>query len=281
MTNRETMRISLRGVNYAVDVVDPTTTQKETLLLLHGFTGGRQVFDAFVDEWSKRYRLIIPDLLGHGQSDAPVNPARYTMQETTSDLKAIIDYFGLSEVNVLGYSMGGRIALGFGVEYPSCVQRIVLEGASPGLRTEAERRQRIESDEALADFIVKYGITAFVDRWEGMPLFASQKTLQRDVLERQRKLRLSHNPVGLASSLRGIGTGSQPSYWSDLALFKVPTLLITGELDEKFTGLNSNMQKQFQKAKHLVLCDAGHTPHLEQPNPFSQQVLAFVTGSPI
>lgn len=273
------MFISIRDVRYAVDVVESVNGQKDTLLLLHGFTGCRQVFDSFVDEWSKQYRLVIPDLLGHGESDVPTDPRRYAMQETTADLKAIMDYFDLSQVDLLGYSMGGRIALGFAITYPTCVRRLVLEGASPGLQMEEDRRQRIELDEVLARFILEEGIRAFVDRWESLPLFASQERLPSAVLGRQREIRLSHRAVGLASSLQGIGTGRQPSYWLDLADFESPTLLVTGGLDPKFTDLNRHMQEQFQNAEHVVLADAGHTPHLEKPSLFSQQVLSFLNGN--
>ncbi|WAH38793.1 2-succinyl-6-hydroxy-2,4-cyclohexadiene-1-carboxylate synthase [Alicyclobacillus dauci] len=264
--------LSIRGVTYAAVEFG----SGESLLLLHGFTGSKAVFQPFREEWASHFRCIVPDLLGHGDSDAPLSPVRYGMAETLRDVLAILDTLEVKQTHVLGYSMGGRIALAFALTYPERVHRLVLEGASPGLRTDDGRTSRRASDEQLAQFIETEGVQAFVERWESIPLFASQRRLPEDVFLNQRAIRSQQRKEGLAGSLRGIGTGQQPSYWSRLHELRIPTLLVTGELDMKFTQINEQMAACMQDATHVVIQDAGHTPHIEKPSDFQRIVVEFL-----
>ena len=99
------------------------------------------------------------------------------MEEMANDLKCIFDKFSITKAHVLGYSMGGRLALTFANLYPQCVRSLILESTSPGLETEEERSERRKSDQQLAERILNDGIEAFVERWENITLFESQKRL--------------------------------------------------------------------------------------------------------
>jgi 2-succinyl-6-hydroxy-2,4-cyclohexadiene-1-carboxylate synthase len=89
--------------------------------------------------------------------------------------------------------------------------------------------------------------------------------------------RLRNHPSGLANSLRGMGTGVQPSLWEDLNELNKPTLLIAGELDEKFVQIASQMHQTLPNSQLRLIPDAGHTTHLEQPDHFNRHVLGFLT----
>lgn len=130
--------------------------------------------------------------------------------------------------------MGGRLAYSFAMTYPERVSALVLESTTPGLKTLGERRERIMRDRKLADFILRDGLEAFVAYWENIPLFSSQQRLAEDIRYRIRSGRLRNNKIGLANSLTGMGTGSQPSLWSRVEEIDVPVLLICGEWDENF-----------------------------------------------
>ena len=73
--------------------------------------------------------------------------------------------------------MGGRIALAYTIKYPERVTSLILESASPGLKTEQERIERREADELLAKKINSEGIPSFVEFWENIPLFAFAKEI--------------------------------------------------------------------------------------------------------
>ncbi|GMA60260.1 hypothetical protein GCM10025859_07000 [Alicyclobacillus fastidiosus] len=144
--------------------------------------------------------------------------------------------------------------------------------------TEEERRARRASDEALATKLERQGIVAFVRDWEEVPLFASQKRLPEERFMQQRDIRESQRVEGLAASLRGIGTGAQPSMWPHLQQIEAKTLLITGELDRKFTGIASEMSAQIPRCDKVVIANAGHTPHVEEPLPFTRVLTDFLTS---
>ncbi|MFC7364433.1 MULTISPECIES: 2-succinyl-6-hydroxy-2,4-cyclohexadiene-1-carboxylate synthase [Bhargavaea] len=262
----EPLTAMVRGIRISYrEAGDP---HGEPLVLLHGFTGSSLSWTAFADEFGS-YRLIMPDMTGHGNTDAPLGSDRYTMDEQVADLDALFTQLGLERFSLLGYSMGGRIAIGFAAAHPEKISRLILESTSPGLRTEDERKSRRESDGKLAAFIEREGIRAFTGRWENIPLFASQKRLPEDVRDRVRSGRLSNDPTGLAGSLRGIGTGNQPSYWDCLEQFGMPVTLITGALDEKYVKIAGDMARRLPDAHHVTVPDAGHTVHVENPARFA------------
>lgn len=257
------------GVNYHVEV----RGQGEPLLLLHGFSGSGANWRAQAEAFVGQYRVITVDLLGHGRTESPDAPMRYAMERAASDLIGVLDALGEEKTHLLGYSMGGRLALYMALEYPQRFRRLILESASPGLRTEAERQARMEQDEALAARIENEGIPAFADYWTNLPLFSSQS---REVRERLHAQRLNNNPHGLANSLRGMGTGAQPSLWGRLGELYLPTLLMCGALDTKFRGINAEMQALISDAELVIVPDAGHTIHAEQAECFCTNVMRFL-----
>jgi 2-succinyl-6-hydroxy-2,4-cyclohexadiene-1-carboxylate synthase len=257
------------GLNYHYEI----TGDGPPLLMLHGFTGSLENWRSHADVLSKRFQVITVDLPGHGQTDAPEDPERYRMERVGTDLTKLIE----QPVHLLSYSMGARLALYVALTYPDHVQSLILESGSPGLATEDERQARIRSDEALADRIERDGLAAFVNHWEAIPLFASQQNLSSEIRQRLRDQRLHNRPHGLANSLRGMGTGVQPSLWDRLGELKMPVLLMTGELDTKFVGIAQQMYDRIPDARLVVAPDVGHTIHLEAPAVFQAQVLEFLS----
>jgi 2-succinyl-6-hydroxy-2,4-cyclohexadiene-1-carboxylate synthase len=247
------------------------------VLLLHGFTGcvsawGEEVRGALCT----RNRLVAVDLLGHGESDKPIAARRYALDNTVCDLCEVLDQLSIERAVWVGYSMGGRIALGGAVRRPDRVSALVLEGASPGIPDESGRRERAASDDALARMLEAQGLERFVERWLDQPLFRTQKRLGPEQLGRMRELRLRNAPAALAACLRGLGTGMQPSFWEQLAEVRVPVLLVAGELDEKFRRIAETMQRTLPRAQLEIIPEAGHTTHLEQPEAFVSGVQGFL-----
>ncbi len=271
--------LCVNGVLYHVEV----TGQGNPLLLLHGFTGSGQNWADHVPTLAQHYRVVTLDILGHGLTDSPADPARYSMEKVAADVTAVLHQssivnFQSSIVNLLGYSMGGRLALYLAVHYPHLIRALILESASPGLETEPERAARRARDHALADRIESESVAAFVDYWEALPLWASQQQLAPEKRAALRAQRLNNNPTGLANSLRGMGTGAQPSLWPHLSELTTPVLLLAGETDEKFVGINRRMHNLLLNSQLELIADAGHAVHLERPYAFRQVVLTFLDG---
>ena len=246
----------------------------DALLLVHGFTGSVEAWgDGILDVLARHYRVLAVDLLGHGRSSRPHDAERYRMEEVLLDLLEVLDAVGVEHARWVGYSMGGRVALAGAILHPGRVAGLVLESASPGLEAASDREERRRADEALARRLEAEGIEPFVAGWMALPLFATQRRLPPETLEAARRRRLRNEPLALAASLRGLGTGVQPSFWDRLHEIGAPTLLLTGAEDGKFTGLARRMSAEIPEAVHKVVPRAGHTVHLEAPGAWLEAVV--------
>jgi 2-succinyl-6-hydroxy-2,4-cyclohexadiene-1-carboxylate synthase len=262
-------RLSVNGVNLGVVQYGEKWSSRATLVLLHGFTGSAIAWeDISIDLASLGLHVVALDMLGHGQSDAPADAGRYSMEHCQKDILAALQILGVErgEAILLGYSMGGRIALY--CAFAGYFRALILESASPGLATSVERQQRRASDEALATRIERDGVEAFIDYWRKIPLFASQQQLAVEQREELHAQRLTNRAQGLANSLRGVGTGVQPELYTSLPTLNLPVLLLAGELDSKFCTIAQQMASQLPQARLQIIPGAGHTIHLEQPEAF-------------
>lgn len=252
----------------------------ESVVLLHGFTGSSANWHLVMERLAGSFRVLAIDLTGHGQSDAPTEIERYTMPTIADDLGVLLGRFNALPAHWLGYSMGGRLALYTAVNHPQWVRSLILESASPGLQDATERAARRQQDEALATRIESEGVEAFVNQWEKIPLFASQKRLPAEKRVALRAGRLANSARGLANSLRGMGAGAQPTLWERLGTIDKPTLLVAGETDDKFVALNRQMEEVIPDATLRIANGAGHNVHLERTNEYSEWVLAFLKNIP-
>ncbi|NRD76244.1 2-succinyl-6-hydroxy-2,4-cyclohexadiene-1-carboxylate synthase [Bacillus sp. BRMEA1] len=268
------MKVLVNGISFHVELYG----QGFPFVLLHGFTGNSTTWFPFNEEWGAHSQLIMPDIIGHGKTAITMDADRYEMKAAARDLNEILNQLKVEQVDLLGYSMGGRLALTFAILFPERVRKLILESSSPGLLTEAERVQRRLSDEKLAQFIEEHGVELFVNDWEEIPLFATLKRLPADVREKIREQRLLNSAEGLANSLRGMGTGSQPSWWgAPLKQLACEVLLITGEQDSKFCDIARNMIKELKKGKWVIVPDCGHAIHVEESKKFGTIVSDFVS----
>lgn len=249
--------------------------QSETLVLFHGFTGSAKGWASIAAQLPE-YRIVAFDMIGHGESDAPSDASLYEMAIQTELLAAAFEALKLSNVHLLGYSMGGRIALSFACAYPQFLRSLTLESATAGLEAQAERIARQEGDAKLALKIDQEGLEAFIDFWERIPLFESHVSLPLEVQKAMRAERMGQHPEGLANSLRGIGTGQMPSVWDKLTSLQMPVHLIVGERDEKFININKKMAEHLQNVYFSTISGAGHTIHVENPVQFVKIVKELI-----
>ena len=251
----------------------------EPLLLLHGFSGACATWHPVANALADRWRVIMLDSLGHGQSDAPPSVEAYRMAAVAADILDLLDQLAIRRTHLLGYSMGGRLALYVALRYPERLRSLILESASPGLADETERAERRRRDQALAQFIEAEGIPAFVDYWERLPLWASQSKLPADILTAQRQQRLRNSALGLANSLRGLGTGAQPNLWPELLALQLPALLLASKADPKFHRINEAMAARMPRAQLRLIPAAGHNTHLENAPAFCRAVSSFLASA--
>lgn len=259
------------------------------LLLLHGFTADHRLWRGFaaalgpaLERHAADVRAPWPppiwaaDLLGHGAAPAPREAGAWRLEAQADGLAAALAARGVERAHWVGYSMGGRLALTAAARRPEALASLTLIGATAGLEAPEERRARREADEALAAFLEREGLAAFVARWEAHPLFASQARLGPRHRARMRALRMAQRPSALAASLRGAGTGAMTPLWDVLESVRLPTLLLTGARDEKFRALAEAMARRLPRARHAVLDGAGHAAMLEAPAACAETLAAFL-----
>jgi 2-succinyl-6-hydroxy-2,4-cyclohexadiene-1-carboxylate synthase len=268
------MNMVIDGVGYHFEVCGDGL---RPLVLLHGFTGDCTTWTPFSESFGKFSKVIIPDIIGHGKTESPDVLSRYQIESAAADVKRILDKLGIMQIDLMGYSMGGRLALTFALLFPNRVRKLILESASPGLETESERELRRMKDAELAHFIREQGIGSFVDYWEEISLFSTMKRLPSAVQQKIREQRLNNCPLGLANSLLGMGTGYQPSWWDKLDILTCEVLLLTGEQDKKFCNVAEKMKNKLKNCTWMVIEECGHAIHVEEPEKFGTIVSDFLS----
>lgn len=250
-------------------------TRLPALSFFHGFMGSCGDWDVVVDAFLDDYHCIAFDLPGHGESRLGHDTAATDMAGTAKSIVEVWNALGVKRSAVVGYSMGGRLGLYLALKHASRIERAVLESASPGLATEAERAARRKRDEALATALEDSPLEAFVRWWYEQPMFASLKS---DTVRFERLVanRLQNNPRGLAASLRTLGTGAQPPLWSLLKKNRVSMLLIAGGLDGKYAALAREIHEQTPLSTVQIVPDCGHNVHLENPEEYIRHLKAFL-----
>ena len=247
------------------------------LLFLHGFLGDRREWDDVARVCAPDYHCLTVDLPGHGKTPLAALVESDGLSAVTTALFGLLDALGISSCSVIGYSMGGRLALCMAALKPARFTTLVLESASPGLRTDGERRRRIEEDERLAERLIGTDLGTFLNEWYSQPMFGNmqRETTRFDALLKQR---LENNPEQLARALRMMSVGRQPPLWDAWTANRIPTLLVTGECDTKFRAIASEMASLCPAAELHIAGGCGHNVHYEDPEAYTKAVKQFLSA---
>ena len=146
------------------------------------------------------------------------------------------------------------------------IRKISLISTHPGLSSETERSKRETKDQKWVSLLEQEGIQKFVEQWETIPLWHSQKTLPDELLSEQKNIRLGHNPLQLAHSLKTVGLAKMPDYGQRLSELNIPVDLIVGEKDLKFVDLAKSMDAHLNTSTMFKIENCGHNPLLEKPD---------------
>ncbi|MBU3701670.1 MAG: alpha/beta fold hydrolase [Acidimicrobiia bacterium] len=249
----------------------PSTDDAAPFILLHGFTQTLHAWGPFADHLADhradhradRRGVLGVDLPGHGDStEVEVDLAG------TAELLAASIPPGI----VVGYSMGGRVALHLTLRHPEVVTGLVLLSTTAGIDDADDRAERRADDERLADHIETVGVDTFLVEWLARPLFAGLDP-DRAGLDARR----ANTAAGLASSLRLCGTGTQTPLWDELPRITCPTLVVVGARDPKFRSLGERLCHSIgAHAALTVIADAGHNAPLERPAETATAIAAHI-----
>jgi 2-succinyl-6-hydroxy-2,4-cyclohexadiene-1-carboxylate synthase len=226
--------------------------------MLHGFTQTARLWGPFGDILSRDHTLVCVDLPGHAGSDA----VRADLPATADLVRdAVASAIGPAPCDLLGYSLGARVALHVATGTDLEIRRLVVIGATGGIEDAAARARRRQADEAAAAALEESGdVDTFIDRWVSGPMFA------RLAGAAQKAERGRNSAAGLASSLRLAGTGTQEPLWDRMPTLTVPLLALAGTDDTRFGAHAFRLTRATPQGVASLIPGGGHAVHLAQPD---------------
>jgi 2-succinyl-6-hydroxy-2,4-cyclohexadiene-1-carboxylate synthase len=246
--------------------------------LLHGFSETSSTWERVAPSLAQGRYVVAPDLVGHGRSDRPGDPAAYDPAALLDMLAALLGWLQADRADFVGYSMGGRVALLFACAQPCRVASLVLESTGLGPATEEQRQAMLKRDRETVALLQEGDNEAFADFWEGQPLFDTQKGLPADLQARIRATRVANDPRALALMVRGAGQHAMPDLSHEVVALPMGVLYIAGIHDRRYRGIAEGLQREGIAS---VLLDTGHNAHLEAPKPYIRHVKKFLESSPL
>ena len=238
------------------------------LVALHGFTETDQVWSEF---FTNHLPVRCPVLPGHGAKPCPPGT---TLASTAAGIVKHLDVHGTDDL--LGYSLGGRVALQLALDHPGRVRRLVLISSGPGIADAGERAKRLLRDERLAQILEEDGISPFTAWWESSPALRPARPLSREVDESLRSLRLNQDPLCLAGVLRHLSHGTMEDLSPRLAKLTIPVLLVAGDSDRAYCQRMRDMAATIPNSRLQLIADAGHAVHREKPEAVRNAVITFL-----
>lgn len=258
-------------LSYFVEGEGPPVT------LLHGFTQSGSSWREVISHMPQSWTWIVPDLRGHGETRI-AGGARCAMDACTSDLELLWDHLGVARTHLVGYSMGGRLALHVAAHRPTRLLSLLTIGAHAGLDEDA-REGRRQGDEALAERIEKDGLEAFVDHWSALPLFSGLQRRGAAYAAHIRAERMKNHVAGLACSLRGMGAGVMEPVWDRLSAAEFPCTFVAGQLDHGYVASARRLAASVPQGRSEIVPRAGHAVHQERPQAFARVLGAHLAAA--
>ena len=236
-----------------------------TLVWLHGFLGEGSEWRDFAAQLPEFSHLLV-DLPGHGRS-AQLSVDGFAAVDAA--LQATLAHYDISSYALIGYSLGGRVAMYHAAQYPKGLKALLIEGGNPGLKTQAERVARIENDARWAERFRQQPMPEVLQAWYRQPVFAELSDPERHRLV---TLRAAQNGEPLATMLESTSLGKQPLLTEQLKTLAIPFVYLCGERDAKFQQLAAESDLPVR-----TIAGAGHNAHRANPDEFVAQVRDFFT----
>lgn len=227
------------------------------LLLSHGYSATCRMWDGQIAALRDRFRVIVWDMRGHGQSEVPDDPAAYSEAATVGDMAAVLRACGAESAVIAGLSLGGYMSLAFHLRHPSQVRALMLFDTGPGFRNDAARATWNARARSRADELESRGFAALGSNDE---------------------VRMSQHraAAGLAGAARGMLTQQDDAVIRSLETIRVPTLVLVGANDTNFLAATDYMATKIPGATKVTIPDAGHASNLHQPAAFNRAVETFL-----
>ena len=240
------------------------------LVLLHAFPVHSGMWAPQLEHLSAERRVVAPDLLGFGASDAPDSMFRYTMAGYADLVAGLLDHLGIQQVVVGGLSMGGYVAFAFLRQYADRVAGLILADTKAAADTTEAYEKRTDQQDQVA----RIGTEALIETLlEGL-LCDHTRTNRPELVDQVRPL-MANPAAGFIGALEAMKL--RPDATEELAKISVPTLIVVGEDDSLSPpDVAQAMQERIPDAEVAVLPRAGHLSNLEAADEFNAAVAGFL-----
>lgn len=232
-----------------------------TVLLSHGYSATCRMWDAQIAHLNDRYRVVVWDMRGHGESDYPKDGAAYSEALTVGDMAAILDAVGADKAVIAGLSLGGYMSLAFHATHSARTRALMLFDTGPGFKSDQARAAWNATAMKRADTLDAQGLAA---------------------LGPSDEVRMSRHrsAEGLAGAARGMLAQENDRVIRSLETVAVPTLVLVGADDTNFLAATDYMAAKIKGSSKVVIPAAGHAANLHQPAAFNAAVAGFLDGLP-
>jgi len=231
------------------------------VLLTHGFAASSRMFGHTVAALATDHTVVVWDQLGHGRSDAPDDPAVYSVAASVEAMLALLDGVGAERAVLLGHSLGGYLSLELALAHPARVRALVLVDTGPGYRSDRGRAGWNELADGYARSLEERGLA-------GLPAGA-----ELDAHEHR-------SARGLALAARGVLRQADAHVIECLSSIGAPALVVVGEHDAPFRKGADHLAANLPEATLAVIPGAGHAPPVTHPEQFERVVRTFLASLP-
>jgi pimeloyl-ACP methyl ester carboxylesterase len=241
-----------------VNIYYETHGEGPVILLSHGYSATSQMWRGQIAPLSKKHKLVIWDMRGHGQSDYPLEQSEYSEEKTVGDMLALLDHVGAKTAIVGGLSLGGYMSLAFNATHPDRVRALLIIDTGPGFKKDEAREGWNQNALRTAERYEK----------EGLGQLGSASA--------ERATARHRDATGLARAGRGMLTQKNARVIESLPNIKVPSIVIVGAKDMPFLAAADYMTAKIPGAEKVVIPDAGHAANIDQPAAFNAAVETFI-----
>ncbi len=264
---RKTSTASINGATLYYELVG----EGEPLVLVHAGIADSRMWDAQIEVFAQRYRVIRYDMRGFGKTAMVKGP--YSHHE---DLRSLLDYLGVRRAHLVGCSMGGATVLDFALRFPERVAALVLVGSAvSGFEVDVERSKQwdelVAADEAGdLERVSELEVQIWVDGPGREP--EDVDTTVRDLVGEMNLIALKNEAFGHGEEL----PPEQPTV-DRLVEIRAPSLVIVGDLDQPWTIARVDLlERKLPKVRKVVMPGVAHLPNMERPEEFNRIVLDFL-----
>ncbi len=258
------------------------------VLFLHGILGSQRQWARLVDKMDDDYRVIVPDLFGHGESAKPMGD--YSLSAHAATMRDLLDHLGIERVTLVGHSLGGGIAMQFFYLFPERVDRLVLV-SSGGLGREVNlilRSATLPGAAQVLSFVASTRVLSRVEAlgrgaskvgwrpgaditaiWDGFSSLADRESRRAFLATTRAVIDIGGQSISAHDHLGGV--------------LPIPTLIVWGSKDRMIPAWHAlSAQRAVPDCRVELFEGAGHFPHLEDPDRFARVLRQFIaTGATV